>query len=168
MSFATKDLGPLSYFLGLEAMTTFDDLFISKLKYGWDILTRAQLLNNKPVHTPMVVSQHLSANGPLFSNPTLYRSLVGTLQYLTITRSDISYVVNSVSQFLHSPTEDHFLDVKRILHYVKGTLHFGLAFHPSTAPGALVAYSNVDWAVTSDYSIYLGGNLVSLAHASPR
>ena len=161
MSCATKDLGPLSYFLGLEAMTTFDDLFISKLKYARDILTWAQLLNNKPVHTPMVVSQHLYPDGPLFSDPTLYRSLVGTLQYMTITRPDISHVVNSVSQFLHSLTEDHFLDVKHIFRYVKGMLHFGLTFHPSAALGALVAYSDVDWAVTVDYSIYLDGNLVS-------
>ena len=55
----------------------------------------------------MVVSQHLSSDGPLFSDPTLYRSLVGALQYLTITRPDMAYVVNFVSQFLHSPTEDH-------------------------------------------------------------
>ena len=74
----------------------------------------------------MVVSQHLSSDGPLFSDPTLYRSLVGALQYLTITRLDISYAVNSISQFLHSPTEGHFLAVKGILRYVKGTLRFGL------------------------------------------
>ena len=139
--FTTKDLGSLSYFLGLEATSTTDGLFLSQLKYARDILTRAQLLDNKPVHTPMVVSQHLSSDGPLFSDPTLYRSLVGALQYLTITRPDIAHVVNSISQFLHSLTEDHFLVVKRILRYVKGTLHFGLTFHPSTVPGVLVAYS---------------------------
>jgi hypothetical protein len=166
--FATKDLGSLSYFLGLEATPTTDGLFISQLKYARDILTRAQLLDSKPVHTPMVVSQHLSADGPLFSDPTLYRSLVGALQYLTITRPDIAHVVNSVSQFLHSPTDNHYLTVKRILRYVKGTLHFGLTFHPSIALGALVAYSDADWAgcpdtrrSTSGYSIYLGDNLVS-------
>ena len=60
----------------------------------------------------MVVSQHLSSDGPLFSDPTLYRSLVVALQYLTITRLDIAHVVNSVSQFLYSLTEDHFLAVK--------------------------------------------------------
>lgn len=72
-------------------------------------------------------------------------------------------LVNSVP-----PTEDHFLAVKRILHYVKGTLHFGLTFHPSATPGALVAYFDADWAgcpdtccSTSGYSIYLGDNLVS-------
>ena len=166
--FATKDLGSLNYFLGLEATSTIDGLFLSQLKYARDILTRAQLLDNKPVHTPMVVSQHLSSDGPLFSYPTLYRSLVGALQYLTITRPDITHVVNSVNQFLHSPTEDHFLAIKRILRYVKGTLHFGLTFHPSAALGALVAYFDADWAEcpdtrrsTSGYSIYLSDNLVS-------
>uniref|UniRef100_A0A2N9I5H9 Integrase catalytic domain-containing protein n=1 Tax=Fagus sylvatica TaxID=28930 RepID=A0A2N9I5H9_FAGSY len=139
--FATKDLGSLSYFLGLEASPTPDGLFLSQLKYARDILTRAQLLDSKPVHTPM---------------------------YLTITRPDIAHAVNSVSQFLHAPTADHFLAVKRILRYVKGTLHFGLTFRPSAAPGTLVAYSDADWAgcpdtrrSTSGYSIYLGDNLVS-------
>jgi len=166
--FATKDLGSLSYFLGLEATSTTDGLFISQLKYARDILTRAQLLDSKPVHTPMVVSQHLSSDGSIFSDPTLYRSLVGALQYLTITCPDIAHAVNSVSQFLHSPTNDHFLAVKRILRYVKGTLHFGLTFRSSATPTTLVAYSDADWAgcpdtrrSTSGYSIYLGNNLVS-------
>ncbi|RVW80531.1 putative mitochondrial protein [Vitis vinifera] len=63
----------------LEASPTPDGLFISQLKYARDILTRAQLLDSKPVHTPMVVSQHLTVDGSPFSNPTLYRSLVGAL-----------------------------------------------------------------------------------------
>uniref|UniRef100_A0A2N9HRT6 Uncharacterized protein n=1 Tax=Fagus sylvatica TaxID=28930 RepID=A0A2N9HRT6_FAGSY len=168
--FATKDLGSLSYFLGLEASPTPDGLFLSQLKYARDILTRAQLLDSKPVYTPMVVSQHLSADGPHFPDPTLYRFLVGALQYLTITRPDIAHVVNSVSQFLHAPTADHFLAVKRILRYVKGTLHFGLTFRPFAAPGTLVAYSDADWAgcpdtrrSTSGYSIYLA-ELLWLTH----
>ena len=166
--FATKDWGSLSYFLGLEASPTPDGLFISQLKYVRDILTRAQLLDSKPVHTPMVVSQHLTANGSPFSDPTLYRSLVGALQYLPITCSDIAYAINSVSQFLHAPTADHFLAVKRIFRYVKGTLHFCLTFRPSTVPSTLVAYSDAVWAgcpdthrSTSGYSIYLGNNIVS-------
>ncbi|XP_031272317.1 uncharacterized protein LOC116130754 [Pistacia vera] len=166
--FATKDLGPLSYFLGLEASTTTDGLFISQLKYARDILTRAQLLDSKPVHSLMVVSQHLSVEGPLFSNPTFYRSLVGALQYLTITRPDIAHAVNYVCQFLQAPIADNFLTVKRILRYIKGTLHFGITFHSSATPSALIAYSDADWAgcldthrSTSRYSIYLGGNLIS-------
>ncbi|XP_057948186.1 uncharacterized mitochondrial protein AtMg00810-like [Malania oleifera] len=136
--FATMDLGSLGYFLGLEITSTTDGLL------------------------------HLSADGPPFLDPTLYRSFVGALQYLTITRLDIAYAISSVNQFLYFPSEDHFLTAKHILHYIKGTLHFGLTFHPSVSPSALVAYSNVDWAGCVDtrrstfgYCIYLGDNLVS-------
>lgn len=92
----------------------------------------------------MVVSQNLSADGPSFSDPILYKSLIGALQYLTITHPDISHAVNFVSQFLHASTENHFLAVKRVLCYVKGTLHFGLTFRHSAALGALIAYSDAD------------------------
>ena len=165
--FAVKDLGPLNYFLGLEASPTPDGLFLSQVKYATDVLARAQLLDSKPVTTPMIVSQRLSSEGTPFADPTLYRSLVGALQYLTITRPDLAHSVNSVSQFLHAPTDVHFQVVKRILRYVKGTLNFGLQFTSSSSMG-LVAYSDADWAgcpdtrrSTSGYSIFLGKNLVS-------
>jgi len=161
-------LSSLSYFFGLEATSTTDGLFISQLKYACDILTRAQLLDSKLVHTFIIVSQHLSSDGSLFSDPTFYRSLVGALQYLTITHPDIAHAVNFVSQFLHSPTNDHFLAVKRILRYVKRTLHVGLTFRPFATPTTLVVYSDADWAgcpetrrSTSGYSIYFGNSLVS-------
>ena len=87
---------------------------------------------------------------------------------MTITRPDITHAVNSASQFLHVSTADHFLVVKRILHYVKQTLQFGLTFRPFTVPNALVAYSNAYWTGFFDprrsklgYSIYLGNNLIS-------
>ncbi|RVW15088.1 Retrovirus-related Pol polyprotein from transposon RE1 [Vitis vinifera] len=131
-------------------------------------LDGSSVTDTKPVHTPMVIYQHLTSDDPAFSDPTLYRFLVGALQYLTITRPDIAHVVNSVSQFLHAPTAAHFLAIKCILRYVKGTLHFDLTFRPSTGPGALVAYSDADWVGCPDtrrstfgYSIYLGNNLVS-------
>ncbi|GKD54334.1 putative zinc finger, CCHC-type containing protein, partial [Tanacetum coccineum] len=76
--------------------------------------------------------------------PYLYRLLVGALQYLTITRPDLSYAVNQVSEFRHPPTQDHFQAVKRILRYVKGTLSYGLSFDHSPKP-SLVGYSDADW-----------------------
>lgn len=84
------------------------------------------------------------STGPSFHDPTSYRSLVGALQYLTITRSDLSYAVSSVSQFLHAPIEDHFLAVKCILRYVKGTIHFGLSF-TKQSDSSILGYSDVDW-----------------------
>jgi hypothetical protein len=115
----------------------------------------------------MVVSQQLSSAGDAFHDPTLFRSMVGALQYLTITRPDLTYAVNYVSQHMQSPTVPHFQALKRILRYVKGTLHYGLSFSPSSSTG-LTAYSDADWAgcpdtrrSTSGYAIFLGDNLIS-------
>ncbi|XP_014495001.1 uncharacterized protein LOC106756917 [Vigna radiata var. radiata] len=110
---------------------------------------------------------HYTTDGDPSSDPTQYRSLVGALQYLTITRPDLSYAVNLVSQFLQASTTDHFQAVKRILQYVKGTMSYGPSFTRGASLNVL-GYSDVDWArcietrrSTYGYSIFLGGNLVS-------
>ena len=126
--FAIKDLGRLSYFLGLEVHYGANDIFLSQSKYAHDILDRAKLLDAQPIATPFASGIQLTNTGDPFHDPTLYRSLVGALQYLTITRPDLSYVVNSVSQFLQAPTTDHFQAAEWILRYVKGTLSFDLSF----------------------------------------
>ena len=113
-----KDLGNLHYFLGLKVTQSLQGLFLSQVKYARDILIRAELHDSKPIATSMVVSHHLTFDGPLFHSPTIYRSLVGSLQYLTITRPDITHEVNSISQFMHAPRESHFQAIKRILRYV--------------------------------------------------
>lgn len=90
-------------------------LFLTHAKYSHDILSRAALLDAKPTSTPLSTSDYLVTSGSPCSYPTLYRSLVDVLQYLTITRPDLSYAVNQVNQLLHAPTSDHFQVVKRIL-----------------------------------------------------
>ncbi|GJV27675.1 retrovirus-related pol polyprotein from transposon TNT 1-94 [Tanacetum coccineum] len=165
--FSIKDLGALNYFLGLEVSYTDNGLFLTQSKYARDILKQADLYDSKPVSTPLATYVSFTADGIRYSDSTLYRSLVWALQYLTITRPDLSYAVNQVSQFLHAPTIVHFQSVKRILWYFKGTISFGLTFsRPHT--NTIIGYSYVDWARCLDtcrstygYSIYLGGNLVS-------
>ena len=126
------------------------------------------MVDAKPVSTPLAANAAFVTTGEPFDDPTTYRSLVGALQYLTITRPDISYAVNQVSQFLQAPTISHFQSVKRILRYVKGKIAFGLTYSHHQPPLTLLGYSDADWArcletrrSTYGYSIFLGGNLVS-------
>ncbi|XP_023729834.1 uncharacterized mitochondrial protein AtMg00810-like [Lactuca sativa] len=165
--FSIKYLGELNYFLGLEAAYTDNGLFLSQTKYARDIFMRAELLDSKPVSTPLAPHKSFTVDDLPYSDPTLYMSLVGALHYLTITRLDLSYAINQVSQFLHAPTIDHFQAVKRILQYVKGTISFGLTYsRPHKA--SVVGYSDINWACclethhsTYGYSVVFGGNLVS-------
>jgi hypothetical protein len=97
-----------------------------------------------PTATPVDARCKLSAtDGAPVSDPTEYRSLAGALQYLTLTRPEIAYAVQQVCLFMHDPREPHLALVKRILRYIKGTLHIGL--HIGTAPvDSLTAYSDAD------------------------
>jgi len=95
-----KDLGSLRYFLGIEIAYSPRGYLLSQLKYVADILERARLTDNKIVNTLIEVNaKYSSSDGLPVTDPTLYRTTVGSLVYLTITRSDIAYVVHVVSQF---------------------------------------------------------------------
>ena len=93
--FEMKDLGHLSYFLGLEITHSTDGLYITQAKYALELLSRVRLTDSKTIDTPVKFNAHLTPlGGKPLSNPSLYRHLVGSLVYLTVTRSDISYVVH--------------------------------------------------------------------------
>lgn len=101
-----KDLGPLHYFLGLEAN---GDLSLSQTKYIVDLLHRTKFADVKLVSTPSQTGKKLSLyDGEPLSDLTEYRSVVGALQYLTLTRPDMSFAVNQVCQFMHQPTTVHW------------------------------------------------------------
>ncbi|GJU96048.1 ribonuclease H-like domain-containing protein [Tanacetum coccineum] len=80
-----------------------------------------------PVQDHLLIQRSkLGSDGDPVSDPTLYRSLAGALQYLTFTRPDLSYVVQQVCLYMHDPRDPHFTALKRILRYVRGTLDYGL------------------------------------------
>ena len=139
-----KDLGHLSYFLGLEITHSTDGLYITQAKYASELLSQAGLTDSKIVDTPVEINAHLTPTGgkPLF-NPSLYRRLVGSLVYLTVTRPDISYAVHQVSQYLFTPRSTHYAVVLRILRYLKGTLFHGI-FYFAQSPLVLHVFSDAD------------------------
>ncbi|GJV79144.1 ribonuclease H-like domain-containing protein [Tanacetum coccineum] len=108
-----------------------------------EILERAHMLNCNPSRTPVDTESKLGDDGVVVSDPTLYRSMAGSLQYLTFTRPDISYAVQQVCLHMHDPREPHFSALKRVLRYVRGTLDYGLQLFSSSTTD-LVAYSDAD------------------------
>ena len=166
--FALKILGPVNYFLGLEATRDDTGIKLTQRKYITDLLLKTNMSSCKPSPTPMVQHLHLSKDdGPLFDSPTLYRSTIGALQYLTLTRPDIAYPVNRLSQFLQQPTVSHWSACKRLLRYLQGTKSVGLHFKPASAL-TLQAFIDADWAgnvddrrSTSGHCVLFGGNLIN-------
>lgn len=165
--FSIKDLGLLHFFLGVEATPTPTGLFLFQHIYIRDLLQRHQLDGMKEAVTPM------SSTGKLLlvdrspsTDASVYRSVIGSLQYLSLTRPDIAYTVNKLAQYMHAPTQVHWAAAKRLLHYLKHTIHYGLHLQRNQ-PLQLLAYSDADWAGDRDsYTsisadvIFLGGNII--------
>ncbi|KAI5335957.1 hypothetical protein L3X38_026091 [Prunus dulcis] len=172
--FEMKDMGRLAYFLGLQiAYSVSGGLFVNQIKYAKDLLHKAGMQSCRACSTPCKPhNQILTESGELLSNPTMFRSVVRALQYLTFIRPDLAYAINTVCQYMNSPTDVHWLLVKRILRYVQGTMNFGINFtsiSPTvTDPWQLSAHSDADWAgdintrrSTTSSVVFLGNNPIS-------
>nr|GEV36417.1 ribonuclease H-like domain-containing protein [Tanacetum cinerariifolium] len=135
--FATIDLGPLNYFLGISATLTTSGIFLSHTKYATEILEQAHILNYNPRRTPIDTEKKLGLEGSKVTDPTLYHSLAGSLHYLTFTRPDLSYAVQQLFLYMHDPREPHLNAMKRVLRC------------PATRRS------------TSGYCVFLGDNLLT-------
>uniref|UniRef100_A0A2N9FJA4 Integrase catalytic domain-containing protein n=1 Tax=Fagus sylvatica TaxID=28930 RepID=A0A2N9FJA4_FAGSY len=129
--------------------------------------TKHNMLDCKPASSPSCPNTRLSLHdGDPLTDPHGYRSMVGALHYLTFTRPDISFAVHQVCQYMSAPTTTHLAAAKRVLRYIRGTLHHGIEFTPG--PLSLSAYTDADWAgdpddrrSTSGFLIYLGSNAIT-------
>jgi hypothetical protein len=125
------------------------------------------MTTTKPISTPCTPNTRLSLHDDeKLHDPHASRSLVKAFHYLTFTRPDLSFAVHQVCQYMASPTSVHLTAAKRILRYLKGTLHLGLSFRPG--PLTLSAFTDADWAgdpddrrSTSGLLVYLGPNPIT-------
>jgi len=167
-SFHIKDLGPLTYFLGLEVHTNSSSIFLNQHIYTQDLISLAGLQDSPSVDTPLEINmKYRNEEGDLLSNPTVFRQLVGSLNYLTITRPDIFFVVQQVRRFLQTPRHLHLAVVRRIIQYLRESPDHGL-FFPTGSPLHLVADSDADWAgypntrwSVTGWCMFLGNSLIS-------
>ncbi|KAJ9546285.1 hypothetical protein OSB04_018828 [Centaurea solstitialis] len=173
--FSIKDLGSLHHFLGIEVISTASGLSLSQHRHIQDLLTHFHMDGAKEVATPLsssVVLTLMDGSPPVDLTP--YRKLVGSLQYLAFTRPDVSFAVNKLSQFMHAPSQTHWQALKRVLRYLKGTIHHGLFLKRATTLD-LKAFSDSDWGgistagrSTTAYLLYLGGNIISWRSAKQK
>ncbi|PKU72574.1 putative mitochondrial protein [Dendrobium catenatum] len=165
-----KNLGRISHFLGMHVSNTSQGLHLSQAAYATQILQRAGMSACKPISSPiptkLVTETDTSSLALSTADSDLFRHLIGSLQYLIVTRPDITFTVNRLCQHMHCPQQSDFKLLKRLLRYLKGTLYFGI---PITATDLqLHAYSDSDWAgdpadrkSTTGYCAFLGSNLIS-------
>lgn len=135
-------------------------------KYATKVLSRASMTNCNPSAIPLAPKHNLTLHGGVRIDATCYRSLVGALQYLTLTRPDLSHAVNLVCQFMHQPTTLHFQAVKCILWNPQGTISHGLRIL-ATPSLNLYIFFDADWGgcldtrrSTSGSYIFHGANCI--------
>ncbi|PKU79142.1 Retrovirus-related Pol polyprotein from transposon TNT 1-94 [Dendrobium catenatum] len=165
--FSMKQLGSANHFLGIKIDQSSDKYFLSQTSYAKSILKLAELQKCNSVANPSItkLTAIQQSEQPAFDD-LRYRQLIGSLQYLTLTRPDIAHAVNNLSQHMHNPAPIHTLMLKKLLRYIQGSTDFGLPITRTSL--RLRTYSDADWASdpatrksTSGFCTFLGDTLVS-------
>ncbi|PKU64658.1 Retrovirus-related Pol polyprotein from transposon TNT 1-94 [Dendrobium catenatum] len=165
--FTMKNLGNAHHFLGIKIDSSPDKYFLSQTRYAQSILKLAELQKCNSVANPLSTKLPgiSPTDQPCFSDSS-YRRIIGSLQYLTLTRPDIAYAVNMLSQHMHSPEAHHTVMLKKLLRYIQGTVAFGLPITRSNL--TLRTFSDADWVSdpitrksTTGFCTFLGETLVS-------
>jgi hypothetical protein len=161
-------MGQMSFFLGLQVSQSPGGIFINQSKYANEILKKFGFYSSEPVDTPMVDRTKLDEDpSGIPVDITKYRSMIGSLMYITASRPDLLFAVCMCARYQSRPTKKHVEAVKRIFRYLQGTVHMGL-WYPKDTTMELTTYADADHAgcqdtrrSTSGGAQFLGEKLVS-------
>ncbi|MFS7974794.1 putative RNA-directed DNA polymerase [Helianthus anomalus] len=160
--FEMSDMGLLKLFLGLEVKQTDKGVFLSQENYAKGIVSKFGMEGCKVEDTPMNVNEKLMQDDKADkANEVIFRSLVGSLIYLTHTRPDLAYSVSLISRFMQNPSKLHLGAAKRIVKYVAGTTGYGI-WYERGVPINLIGYTDSDWASSVDDRKSVSANVFSL------
>jgi hypothetical protein len=138
-------MGELTFFLGIQVKQTKQGTFVHQAKYTKDLIKKLNMAELKPQSTPMSMTTTLdpNENGEAVDQRE-YRSMIGSLLYLTVTRPDIQFIVGLCACFQASPRSSHRTAVQRIFRYLKHTPEFGIWYSASSSLD-LVSFSDADF-----------------------
>ena len=171
LEFDMSDLGEMKHFLGIEVKQCVDGIFICQRRYAKDVLARFGMEDSNAVKNPIVPGTKLRKDeGGIRVDETLFKQVVGSLMYLTVTRPDMMFSVSLISRFMARPTMAHWLAAKRILRYLKGTINLGIFYRKQESNPELMAFTDSDYAgdlddrrSTSGFVFKLGAGAISRA-----
>ncbi|KAG6468161.1 hypothetical protein ZIOFF_072732 [Zingiber officinale] len=150
LQFDMKKLGELSNFLGLQIENLDKGIYVSQFSYAKRLIEKFGLIDGKKRSTPLDVNTRLRRDeGTCLSDPRPFRTLVGSLIYLTITRPDIAFSVGMVSRYMQEPRKPHFEEAKKILKYVNSTLNLGLLYEKGVE-FSLQGFADADFVKSED------------------
>ncbi|XP_069142919.1 uncharacterized mitochondrial protein AtMg00810-like [Solanum lycopersicum] len=173
-NFKIKDLGSLRYFLGIEFARNSGGILMHQRKYALEIISDLGLGGSKPIATPVemngklttaVFDKHVGVTSdPVLSDIGEYQRLVGRLIYLTITRPDLSYAVQNLSQFMNAPKQSHMNAAIRVVRYVKQQPGLGVMLSAQHS-GSLQAFCDADWGSCPDTRRSITGYMVTFGES---
>ncbi|KAI4312157.1 hypothetical protein MLD38_037000 [Melastoma candidum] len=135
----------MHYFLGFEIHQENDGIFFNQKKYATDLLKKFRMNEAKSVPTPLVANLKLvKDDGSDAADATLFRSIIGSLLYLSTSHPDLMFAASYLSRFMQSPSQIHLCAAKRVLRYVKGTVDFSIRFVKNKSSN-LQGFCDSDW-----------------------
>ncbi|XP_047257514.1 uncharacterized mitochondrial protein AtMg00810-like [Capsicum annuum] len=150
-----KDLGDLKYFLGIKVLRSASGIILNQRKYILELIADTGLSGSKPAITPLESNAKLTSieydhatgaqDDELLSDISSYQRLIGKLMYATITRPDITFFVQTLSQFMQHPKKSHWEEATRVLRYLKGFVGQGIWFK-AKPDASLTCWCDSNWA----------------------